>query len=373
MRFLLVASFPESLVKFRGSLIQAIQRTGLQVHVAAPDLGFESTIRAQLEDMGVRVHEISLNRTSMNPWSDIKTLLGLWRLLSKIKPTYVLSYTIKPVIYTSVVARFLGISSCNVLITGLGYVFQKEVGFKRSILSVVVKKMYSLCLKKVDIIFFQNPDDEFTFQEAKIIGGGTTSIVVNGSGVDIDEYPMTPLPEQPSFLLIARLIGSKGVREYAEAARQVRSNYPNIKFDLVGWIDENPDSIKEEELLSWISEGVIDYRGRLDDVRVAIKDCSVYVLPSYSEGTPRTVLEAMAMGRAVLTTEAPGCRETVNDGVNGLLVPVKNVSSLAAAMEYLIENPSRVIEMGTNSRKIAVNKFDVHKVNQQMLNAMKIM
>lgn len=162
------------------------------------------------------------------------------------------------------------------------------------------------------------------------------------------------------------------MREYADAARRIKARYPQAVFRLVGWIDENPDAIKPHELDAWVAEGVLEYLGRLSDVRSAIADCSVYVLPSYREGTPRTVLEAMAMGRAIITTDAPGCRETVVQGENGFLVPVKSVEALVAAMERLIARPELIARMGQRSREIAVAKYDVKAVNAVMLREMGI-
>ena len=173
-----------------------------------------------------------------------------------------------------------------------------------------------------------------------------------------------------SFLLIARLLGDKGVREYAEAARIIKQDYPEAEFHLVGWIDDNPSAIEQDELDCWIADQRLQFWGKLSDVRPAIAASSVYVLPSYREGTPRTVLEAMAMGRAVITTDAPGCRETVNHGVNGYLVAVKSVDELVQAMRYFIEDPKLIDYMGQRSREIALNKYDVHQVNRHMLTEM---
>ena len=195
---------------------------------------------------------------------------------------------------------------------------------------------------------------------------------MNGSGVDVAEYSVAPLPDKPCFLLIARLLGDKGVREYAQAAQLVKAVYPQAVFRLVGWIDDNPDAITQRELDQWVDSGLLDFLGRLHDVRPAISDCSVYVLPSYREGTPRTVLEAMAMGRAVITTDAPGCRETVVDGDNGFLVPVNDVNALADAMIKMIDTPGLAASLGERSRRIAEEKYDVHKVNTAMLEGMGI-
>jgi glycosyltransferase involved in cell wall biosynthesis len=204
------------------------------------------------------------------------------------------------------------------------------------------------------------------------MGARTRSFVVNGSGVDVREYAPAPVPDGPRFLLIARLLGDKGVREYAQAAKRIRAQRPDVVFSLVGWIDDSPDAIGRPELDAWVAEGALNYAGRLDDVRPAIAGCSVYVLPSYHEGTPRTVLEAMAMGRAIITTDAPGCRETVKDGHNGYLVPVKSVAALVEAMQRFIDDPGLAARMGDSSRIVAVEKYDVGRVNAILLRQMGI-
>lgn len=373
--FLLVASFPDSLIRFRGHLIQALVRQNLQVHVAAPDLGPTSATRLSLEKLGVQVHSISLRRTGTNPLHDLGCLWSLWRLQRKIRPTYVLAYTIKPVIYGSIAAYLARIPQRYALITGLGYAFQATsgAGWKSKILLKAICGLYALALNSVDGIFFQNRDDAALFHLRKILGPNARTIVVNGSGVDIAEFAVAPLPPQISFLLIARLLGDKGVREYVQAARKIRQQDPSIVFNLVGWIDENPNAVNRAELDGWVSEGVITYLGRLEDVRPAITACSIYVLPSYREGTPRTVLEAMAMGRPIITTDAPGCRETVIEGENGFLVPPRSVDELTVAMAKLIDNPGLIERMGRRSREIAEQKYDVHKVNAVMLNEMGLM
>lgn len=381
MKFLLVASYPDSLLNFRWSLIRALQAAGLTVHVAAPDIAVGSSLRANLESRGVVVHDIYLRRTGTNPLHDLGTLLSLYRLIGKLSPDFFLGYTIKPVIYGTLTAFWVGVPRCFALITGLGYAFQGDAAAgekqQRGFLKALVQRLYGLALRGAHKVFFQNPDDEALFRQLGILKPSVTSVVVNGSGVDVDQYAVVPLPTasedgQLFFLLIARLLGDKGVREYVEAARLIKKNYPSVVFKLVGWIDENPDSIRQQELEAWIAEGIIEFLGRLSDVRPAIGGCSIYVLPSYREGTPRTVLEAMAMGRAIITTDVPGCRETVVDGDNGFLVPVKSVNELAAAMEKFIAAPELVERMGKRSRAIAESKYDVNAVNAVMLREMGI-
>lgn len=370
--FLLIASFPDSLIKFRGALLQALLAKGLSVHVAAPDLLDAGAVCDELTAMGVQVHEVDLRRTGTNPVADLGTMLELRRLMRRIRPDFVLSYTIKPVIYGSLAGWLARVPRRFALVTGLGYAFTGEASGKRGLLRKLVQRLYRFSLSKTHKVFFQNPDDQALFREWGLLGEHIPSCVVNGSGVNVADYATAPLPEKPSFLLIARLLGDKGVREYARAALKVKARYPDVRFSLVGWIDDNPDAIGQHELDEWVATGTLVFLGKLADVRPAIADSSVYVLPSYREGTPRTVLEAMAMGRPVITTDAPGCRETVVDGENGFLVQVKSVDELATAMLRFIEHPDLAAVMGRCSRRIAEEKYDVHKVNKNMLEEMMV-
>lgn len=370
--FLLIGGYPDSLLNFRGPLLRALLAQGLEVHVAAPDLPAGSMIRQRLESLGVHVHEAALKRTGTNPFADLVTVYSLWRLMRRVRPDYVLGYTIKPVIYGSFAAWLAGVPGRFALITGLGYAFQGDSG-QRSWLRRIVQGLYRMALGRVHKVFFQNRDDEALFYSLGIVRkADRKTVVVNGSGIDINRFTVAPLPEIPQFLLIARLLGDKGVREYVKAAAVVRKEHPEVSFGLVGWIDENPDAIGEDELQRWIEAGDVQFYGRLDDVKPVISQCSVYVLPSYREGTPRTVLEAMAMGRPVITTDAPGCRETVIDGDNGFLVPVKAVDELVTAMLKFVEQPELIARMGRRSRQIAEEKYDVDKVNAHMLREMGI-
>lgn len=370
--FLLIASFPDSLIKFRGPLLRALVAKGLDVHVAAPDLADVPDIRTELEALGITLHEIGLKRTGTNPVADLATVAELWRLMRRIRADYVLGYTIKPVIYGSLAAWLAGVPNRFALVTGLGYAFTGEASGKRGLLRKLIQRLYRFGLSKSYKVFFQNPDDEALFRQLGLLPVDVPSCVVNGSGVDVADYAVAPLPDKPSFLLIARLLGDKGVREYAQAAQRVKAQYPSAVFRLVGWIDDNPDAISQQELDEWVHTGIVEFLGKFADVRPAIADCNVYVLPSYREGTPRTVLEAMAMGRPVITTDAPGCRETVTDSDNGFLVPVKAVDDLAAAMIRFIENPKLVGKMGQRSRQVAEQKYDVHRVNEFMLAEMGV-
>lgn len=370
-RILIAGSLSTSLINFRGPLVKALAKAGYQVHAAAPSLNSDSDTADTLKSWGVIIHDIPMQRTGVNPVSDIGTIWALYRLLVKIKPDAFFGYTIKPVIYGMLAARFAGVPGRYALITGLGYAFTGEVAGKRKIIQCLARSLYRTALSKSSKALFQNPDDEALFRELKLLPDAVPSAVLNGSGIDIHQFEPTPIPKDSlTFLLIARLLGDKGIREYVEAAQNIKNNYPSVTFRLVGDLDTNPDSIGEEELNKWVESGVIEYLGPLDDVQLAIAQTCVYVLPSYREGTPRTVLEAMAMGRPIITTDAPGCRETVVDGENGFLVPARDSEALASTMNRFVEHPELVTTMGQRSREIAVEKYDVHKVNGAIMKEM---
>ncbi len=247
---LIVASYPDSIFKFRGALIGALQSKGLDVHVAGPHLSKSTLIGQALLAEGVTPHDIRLCRTGMSATADIGTFISIFRLVRQVKPTLVLAYTIKPVIYGLLAARLGGVSQRYALITGLGYAFQGNDAGSRSKVRSLVQKLYGFALLGANRVFFQNPDDEALFRSLRILDKSACSFVVNGSGIAVDQFTVAPLPAQPRFLLIARLLGDKGVREYAEAAKQLKVSYPQAVFQLVGWIDENPDAISRLSLMA---------------------------------------------------------------------------------------------------------------------------
>ena len=359
-KIMIVAGLNKSLILFRKELIEQWLKSGCAVIAAAPGREVEEA----LKEMGAGYHTLPLERTGLNPAKDLILLLKLIQLLKKERPEYLYLYTIKPVIYGSLAARVL--PSCRVfsMITGLGYAFTRSED-EGKLLRKLLVFLYRMALKRNRKVFFQNPDDERFFVDNGIVDP-EKMVRVNGSGVNTDYFSMTPHKQGVvSFLMIARLLVEKGIVEYIEAARKVKVKYPEIRFMLVGWsFDKNPSAIGQGQVEEWQKEGIIEIYGETDDVRPYIARAGIYVLPSYREGTPRTVLEAMAMGRAVITTDVPGCRETVLAGRNGFLVPVKDSEALAEAMEKFIENPALIEQMGAESRKIAEEKYDVQKVNR---------
>lgn len=346
-------------------------KVGHRVHAAAPDLSADLETMSALQAIGVAGHDVPLERTGISPLKDLRGLFALGRLMRETKPDMVLAYTIKPVIWGLIAAALSRVPRRYGLVTGLGYAFTGEALGKRGLVQTAARALYRLALRRATLVFFQNPDDEQEFRDWRLLPASVPSRVVNGSGVDVDHFAQGSLPEGPaSFLLIARLLGDKGIREYVAASRELRSRHPEVECHLVGGLDPNPDGIDESEVRSWHEAGDVIWHGALADVRPTIAAAHVYVLPSYREGTPRTVLEAMAMGRAIITTDAPGCRETVVHGENGFLVPPRDANALVQAMERFLQDPDLAVRMGGKSREIAEAKYDVHKVNSVMLEAM---
>ena len=377
-RFLLIASHPNSLTNFRWDLINKLKEKGFEVHTASPDLDDSNPNKQKLNDAGIITHDIYMQRTGMSPKNDLLTIRNLFQLIKELQPEYVLAYTIKPVIYGMIAAYYAKAPHRIALITGLGYVFQSSENDTKKVqfIKKITRSLYKLALSKTNLVFFQNSDDEQLFKQLGILTSGQNSAIVNGSGVNTKTFAQVPLPavngHAVNFLFIARLLNDKGVQEYAAAARIIKAKYPEAIFHIVGYLDSNPSSISQAELDSWIEDGTIQYWGRLSDVRPAIEAAHVFVLPSYREGTPRTVLESMSMGRAIITTNAPGCRQTVEVNRNGFLVEVKAVEGLADAMEKFITQPALIQTMGQASREIAETKYDVEIVNQFMFDKMNL-
>lgn len=372
MRIVVIGGYAPSLINFRGPLLKRLVALGHEVHALAP--AHVPDVAPQLEAMGVEYAMVPLSRRGMNPIADLGSLLHLKQVLHRIKPDIVLSYTFKPVVYGSLAARMAWVAHKKrvySMITGLGYAFTEEKGLKRRILFNIAKGMYKSGLRSCDGVIFQNPDDEAFFQELDVIPSHARTKIVSGSGIDLEHYAVAPLPEKPSFLCLSRLLRAKGVGEYAEAALRLKAKYPDVPFRLIGPREEGADTIPASEIDAW-KEGGLEVLREVDDVRPEIAQCSTYVLPSYREGTPRSVLEAMSMGRSIVTTNVPGCRETVVNGKNGFLTPLKDVDALADAMEKFITDPALATSMGSASRARAEEKYDVDKVNDAILSFMEL-
>lgn len=368
MKVVVLSSFTTSLFWFRIDMMKAFADAGCEV-VAVGDAP-ETEWAEKFRELGIRYRQIPVQRNGTNPVADLKTLFALRKLLREEKPDRIFSYQAKTVIYGGIAARMCGIRHVYPLIAGTGSVFLGD-GWKRKLVRAVLTTEYKVGLKKAPHVFFQNRDDLSTFLSHGILSEEKV-VMINGSGVNLENFTASPLPTETAFLCISRLIRDKGVFEYLEAARIIHKQHPAVRCVLVGPFDTNPSAIRAEELQPFIDDGSVKYVGEQKDVRPFLRDCTAFVLPSYHEGIPKTALEAMAIGRPVITTDAPGCREVVTDGENGILVPVKNANAVADAMERIICDPALAAKMAAVSRKIAEEKYDVCLVNKTICETMEI-
>lgn len=366
MKIALVAAHAPSLTIFRSDLIRSLCSTESDVFALAGPA--EQSKHAEISALGARLVEYPVQRNGMNPLSDFRTLVSLWKIFRREKPEVVLAYTIKPVIWGGLALWFIRKPRFYALITGLGYAFQPGSG--RGLVTAIASWLYKLSLLRARKVIFQNEDNLNEFVARGIVPRSKCERVF-GSGVDLRHYAVQPLPAgNPVFLCIGRLLGDKGLREYVKAAELVKAKYPAVRLQWLGATDPSPDGIPLSDVQAWHDRGIIEYLGETRDVRPFIAACHVFVLPSYHEGLPRSTLEAMAMGRPVLSTDVSGCRDTVVPDENGFLVPKAYADALAERMIWFIEHPERWQGMGEASRRIAEDRFDVHKVNAEMLRIM---
>lgn len=375
-----LGGYDQSLLNFRGPLLKAMVQAGYNVIGAAPSE--TPGVPAALAALGVRYVPMAIARTGLNPIADMTSFAQLIRFFRQERPDLVLSYTIKPVIYGTLAAWLAGVPRIYALITGLGAAFNSRGGKGRA-LRIIAVSLYRLSCARCERVLVQNREIAEMFIRERIVQE-EKMVVVAGSGVDTQHFDVAPIPPGgPVFLLLARMLIDKGIEEYVQAAKLVRCEVPQARFLLVGDTDTNPAAIPLSQLQAWHREGFIEHIPAVRDVRPLLSGCTVYVLPSYHEGMPRSVLEAMAMGRPVITTDVIGCRETVRNplatdsegirtGENGLLVPVRSVQPLARAMIRLALDRGQAEQMGAIGREIAVQQFDVRRINDVMLRVMNL-
>lgn len=366
-KILIIGAEPQSIVNFRGRLIQDLAEAGYEV-VALANGGSPEQV-SQITALGCHYISYAASRTSINPIRDLWTLILLLKHIIVENPTHVLAYTIKPVIWGGIACRFFPRIRFIGMITGLGYAFNGAGGSRR-LVKLCATILYRIGLFGASAIIFQNDDNKLVFKKLKIIRDDSKVWVTKGSGVDINFFSFRQGNiHKPTltFLLIARILRDKGIVEFIEAAKVTSECCPETRFIIAGPEDPSPNSLNIKELLSQVGSEKISYLGAISDVRAVIEGADIYVLPSYHEGMPRTVLEAMSIGRPIITTNVPGCKDTVVEGFNGWLSPHKNSMILAEKMCWFSENKNRILEMGFNSRSLAVEYFDVAKVNRSIL------
>lgn len=366
-KFIIIGSEPSSILLFRSQLIKDISNSNFQVIAVSNPI--TSNLKKSFSNLKIKHKVIKFDRRSYNPINNLISLYRLTMLLIKEKPDIVLAYTIKPVIWTGIASIFIK-TKYYALITGLGYTFHGD-SYLRRLLKIFVKFLYKIAMLNSFKVIFQNEDNKKVFIDGNIIKP-EKACLVNGSGVDINFYKKTLIPDQLSFLQISRLLGEKGIREYCKAAEIIKDEFPEISFNLLGEEDHSKDGIPIEEIKAWENKKVINYFTPTNDVRPYIANSSVFVLPSYHEGISRSVLEAMSMGRPIITTNAPGCKETVVNGINGWLVGVGDVNQLVEKMKWFVKNQDKITSMGNESLNIIRGKFEIGLVNNSMLKIMDI-
>tara|TARA_B100001093_G_scaffold497262_1_gene543993 strand:- start:993 stop:2096 length:1104 start_codon:yes stop_codon:yes gene_type:complete len=365
-KIIIVAPKADTIINFRENLIEDIQKRNFEVITISP-----APIN-QYKDIFHKKSFLSIfinfKNNRINPLKDFNLIIKLFRIFKKESPSIILSYAIKPIIWSGFLSKYFN-TSFYALITGVGFTLH-GTSLKRKILKKIVIFLYRISLKNSKAVIFQNNDNLNLFIEENIIPKSKT-FLVNGSGVDTSKFDAAPLPlDGISFLCIARLLGEKGLREYAAAAKIVKKEYSDVKFNLLGSLDTSFDAISIDEIKSW--SDYINYQGLTTDVRPYLKKTHVFVLPSYHEGIPKSTLEAMSMGRAILTTDAVGCKETVKNDLNGFKVPVGSVDKLVEKMRWFITHSEKIKTMGIESRRMVEEKFDVKKVNLKIMEIMGI-
>lgn len=360
---------------FRAELIKNLNLKNITVYAFTTDN--DALELEKISELGAIPISYQLNRGGLNPLADMLATYKLAQQIKQLKPDLVFSYFAKPVIFGTLAAKIAKVPKIIGMLEGLGYTFTDQpngLSSKTKLIKAIQVFLYKLALPKLDQLILLNHDDKTDLLINNDIEVKETYIL-GGIGLDLNQYKYSPakktLPIQ--FLFIGRLLKEKGIHDFIAAAQIVKEKFPQTTFTVLGGIDEaNLGALTQGELTQYIDQNVIDYPGHVENIAEWIKQSHVFVLPSYREGVPRSTQEAMAIGRPVITTDVPGCRDTVIDGVNGFLVPKWNPQALAEKMTYFIEHPEQVRMMGDQSHKIAIEKFDAEKVNQRLLEILGI-
>lgn len=364
----IIGNSAQSILSFRASLVRRLIEQGHKVQAFAPD--YTPRSRAAVTEMGVEPIDFRLQRSGTNPVADAWTIISLQWKLRRTRPDAVLCYFMKPAIYGTIAATLAGVPRRIVMLEGLGYGFAEDAGklWHRRILASAMKALLRFSLIRADrTLVLNNEDRQFVTDDVGIPGRLVDNM--GGIGVELDQFTPAPVREHAQvFALAARLIAEKGVHQYVDAAREIKRYHSDATFLLLGEIDDNPTSLRTEDIAAWVAEGIVEWPGRVSDIQSWLKKCDVFVLPSYyREGVPRSIQEAMALGRAIVTTEHVGCRDTVEEGVNGYLIPTRNVDQLVKALTTLIGTPGLAIRMGAASRQLAEKRFDAKRADELLI------
>ena len=358
------------MINFRKEFIEMLVSNGHEVYCLVSD--YDRKSREKISSFGAIPLDYTLNAKGLNPFKDAIATFDLIRLFRQHRTDVVFSFFVKPVIFATIAAKIARVPRIVGMIEGLGGAFTVHKSGqtkKAKIIKAIQIFLYKISLPLLDELIFLNNDDKKELIDTYNINAKGVNIL-GGIGVDLEKFSYSKVTSDPiSFIFIGRLLTEKGIFEYLEAAKMVKDKYKDVNFYILGGFEENnPFGLKKEELRSYLNDEIVIFPGYVNNIKDWIANSSVFVLPSYREGVPRSTQEAMAIGRAVITTDTVGCRETVKDGVNGFLVPPYNSDVLAQKMMYFIKNPEMVIQMGIESRKIAEEKFDINKQNKKLIN-----
>ncbi len=372
MNVVIIGTVASSFYGFRADLIRTLLKKGHQVYAFTSEYTAEDLKR--IEQLGAIPVTYTLNRGGLNPLADIIATYQLSKKIKAINPDLLFSYFSKPVIFGTLAAKLAKAPRVVGMLEGLGYTFTEQpegLSKKTQLIKKIQVFLYKIALPQLDQLIFLNPDDPKDLLEKHAISVKNVE-VLGGIGLNLQDYPYQPLSNihlPLKFLFIGRLLKEKGIHEFVQAAKLVKKIYPDTEFTVLGAIDHhNLGALQQTQLDTLISSNIIQYPGHVSNIKDWIADSHVFILPSYREGVPRSTQEAMATGRAIITTDVPGCRETVINTKNGFIVPKWNPEALAKKMIYFIENPEQIQVMGAESYKIAVEKFDAEKVNQRLVN-----
>ncbi|MBK8211743.1 MAG: glycosyltransferase family 4 protein [Rhodospirillales bacterium] len=357
--------------KFRGWLIRDMVAAGHRVVVCGPRV---DKLIATITGLGANYRPVSLDQTGLDPLGAVGEVVALAHILRGERADIVLSHSTKQNVVGPLAARLAGIRDVFAMIEGFGWAFAEGDEFRRKALRTMITNLLRVSLRCCAGVFVLNDADETFVRAERLVRADQHVVKINGTGIDLGQYAFTPAPSgEPAFLLIARLLREKGILDFVEAARRLKQDVPHARFQLLGPLDSNPGALSSDDIAAWRAENVVEYLGQTDDVRPFLRSCTTFVLPTYyREGLPRTVIEALATGRPVITTDISACRQTTVDGLNGFVVPKRDPASLAAAMRRFITDPSLAARMGQASRRIAEDVFDVKQVNMVMMQAMTL-
>ena len=356
-KVLLLCVASQTVINFRVGLIKVLQEHGCAVSVVA----FDDAYKQEIIDLGVDFYCLNEKNRSLNIIKFFALKNKYKAIIQKLQPNLVFTFMLKPNTFGVLAAKSAGITNIYSMVEGIGDVFIHN-SFKWKLVRFVVCCLYKRAFKKVRKVFFLNNDDKQEFLERKLVRG-EQSEVIHGIGVDLEKFAFKPIKNERSFLMIARMLETKGIYEYCKCARIVKQQYPDAVFNYLG----AEGAVALNDIQEYIADGSINYLGTTKDVRPYLEDCSVFVLLShYREGLPMSIMEAEATGRAIFTSDNVGCRDTVVNGYNGFLVTKKDYQGLADKCVWAIENPEQVSRMGTNARLFAEKEFNADKINQRI-------